>query len=213
MTRHRSLAIAALLALATAAPLSAQVLDWQNQWYWGAKGGLLNYTLPSGKSNQVQVGGEWLITAHRTALYVGYSSTLKRDGDTFTTSTGTTVPVVFDAFQRIQLAVLVFPWNGNIQPYGGIGLAIETLSNAQVNSTTPTSVQNQFVSDHSSGGFALAMAGLQLRVAKLAVFGQAQFSPQGRDFMLSGSSISLEVGVRYAFLGSRETGEGGATRK
>ena len=49
MTRHRPLAIAALLALASAAPLAAQVLDWQNQWYWGAKGGLLSYSLPSGK--------------------------------------------------------------------------------------------------------------------------------------------------------------------
>ena len=56
--------------------------------------------------------------------------------------------MVFDAFTRIQGAVLVFPWNGNIQPYGGIGLVLETLSNAQVNSTMPTTVQNQFVSDH-----------------------------------------------------------------
>jgi opacity protein-like surface antigen len=212
MTRHRSLAIAALLVLASAAPLAAQVLDWQNQWYWGAKGGLLSYSLPSGKANQAQLGGEWLITAHRTALYVGYSSTLKKDGDTFTTSTGATVPVVFDAFTRIQLAVLAFPWNGNIQPYGGVGLVLETLSNAAVNSTTPTTVQNQFVSDHSSGGFALAMAGLQIRVSKLAVFGQIQFSPQGRDFMLAGNSISFEVGIRYAFLGARETGDSSLQR-
>jgi hypothetical protein len=207
MNRHRSLAIAALLALASAAPLTAQVLDWQNQWYWGAKGGLLSYSLPSGRSNQVQVGGEWLITARRTALYVAYSSTLKKDGDTFTSSTGATIPAVFDGFQRIQLAVLVFPWNGNVQPYAGGGLVIESLSNAVVNSATPTAVQSQFISDHSSGGFAMAMAGLQIRVARLAVFGQLQFSPQGRDFLLPNSSISFEAGVRYAFLGSRETGE------
>jgi len=208
MTRHCSLAIAALLGLASAAPLAAQVQEaWQNQWFWGAKGGLLSYSRPSGKSNVPQAGGEWLITARRTALYIAYSTTFKKDGDTFTSSTGTSVPAVFDAMQRIQVAILVFPWNGYLQPYVGGGFVLETLSNAAVNSTTPTTVQTTYVSDHSSGGFILAMAGLQLRVGKLAVFGQAQFSPQGRDFMLPSGSTSLEVGLRYAFLGSRESGD------
>ena len=207
MTQHRSLAIAALLVLASAAPLAAQVQDWQNQWYWGAKGGLLSYSLPSGKVNQPQVGGEWMITARRTALYAAYSTTFKQTGDNFASTTGTTVPAVYDAMQRIQIAILVLPWNGNIQPYAGGGFVIETLSNAAVNAAAPTTVQTQFVEQHSSGGFALAMIGLQIRVGKLAVFGQAQFSPQGRDFMLPNGSASFEAGVRYAFLGSRETGD------
>lgn len=212
MTRHRSLAIAALLVLASAAPLAAQIQDWQNQWYWGAKGGLLSYSTPSGKVNQPQGGGEWMITARRTALYASYSTTFKQTGDIFTTSTGTTVPAVWDAMQRIQIAILVLPWNGNIQPYAGGGFVIETLSNAAVNSASPTSVQTQFVEQNSSGGFALAMIGLQIRVGKLAVFGQAQFSPQGRDFMLPNGSSSFEAGVRYAFLGSRETSDAATQR-
>ncbi len=212
MTRHRSLAIAALLVLASAAPLAAQIQDWQNQWYWGAKGGLLSYSTPSGKVNQPQAGGEWMITARRTALYASYSTTFKQTGDIFTTSTGTTVPAVWDAMQRIQIAILVLPWNGNIQPYAGGGFVIETLSNAAVNSASPTSVQTQFVEQNSSGGFALAMIGLQIRVGKLAVFGQAQFSPQGRDFMLPNGSSSFEAGVRYAFLGSRETSDAATQR-
>jgi hypothetical protein len=207
MTRHRSLAIAALLVLASAAPLAAQIQDWQNQWYWGAKGGLLSYSLPSGKANQPQVGGEWMITARRTALYASYATTFKQTGDTFLTSTGTSVPVVYDAMQRIQIAILVLPWGGNIQPYAGGGFVIETLSNAAVNTAAPTTTQTQFVQQHSSGGFALAMVGVQLRVGKLAIFGQAQFSPQGRDFMLPNGSASFEAGVRYAFLGSRETSD------
>ncbi|HXY67947.1 MAG TPA: hypothetical protein VEH62_00775 [Gemmatimonadales bacterium] len=206
MTRHRALAIAALLTLASAAPLAAQIQDWQYQWYWGAKGGLISYSLPNSKANHPQIGADWLITAKRTALYVSYSSSFTKDGDTFTTSNGTTVPVVFDAMQRIQIAILVLPWNGNIQPYVGGGFVIETLSNAAVNATTPTTTQTQFVNENSSGGFALAMGGVQLRVGKLAVFGQAQFSPQGRGFMLPNGSLSLEAGVRYAFLGARESG-------
>ncbi len=81
------------------------------------------------------------------------------------------------------------------------------MSNAAVNSTTPTTSQTTFVQQNSSGGFALAMIGVQFRVGKLAVFGQAQFSPQGRDFMLLNGSSSFEAGVRYAFLSSRETGD------
>jgi len=207
MTRHRSLAIAALLVLASAAPLAAQIQDWQNQWYWGAKGGLLSYSLPSGKVNQPQAGAEWMITAKRTALYASYSTTFKQTGDTFTSSAGVSVPAVYDAMQRIQIAILVLPWNGPIQPYAGGGFVIETLSNAAVNSTTPTTAQTSFIQQHASGGFALAMVGLQIRVGKLAVFGQAQFSPQGRDFMLPNGSASFEAGVRYAFLGSRESGD------
>jgi len=207
MTRHRSLAIATLLVLVSAAPLAAQIQEWQNQWYWGAKGGLLSYSLPSGKANQPQAGAEWMITAKRTALYASYSTTFKQTGDNFVTSTGATVPAVYDAVQRIQIAILVLPWNGNIQPYAGGGFVIETLSNAAVNSATPTTSQTTFIQQNSSGGFALAMVGLQLRVGKLAVFGQAQFSPQGRGFMLPNGSSSFEAGVRYAFLSSRETGD------
>jgi len=203
--RHRSLAIAALLVLASAAPLAAQIQPWQNQWYWGAKGGLLSYSLPSGKVNQPQVGAEWMITAKRTALYAAYSTTLKQSGDTFTLSSGATVPAVYDAVQRIQIAILVLPWGGNIQPYVGGGFVIETLSN--ITCSTCSNLQTDTVQAHGSGGFALAMVGLQVRVGKLAVFGQAQFSPQGRDFWLMNGSSSFEAGVRYAFLGSRESGD------
>ena len=203
--RHRSLAIAALLVLASAAPLAAQIQPWQNQWYWGAKGGLLRYTAASGSLNQVQVGGEWMITARHTALYAAYSTTFTQTGVTYQITSATSVPVTFDAVQRIQVALLVLPWGGNIQPYAGGGFMIETLGNA--NCATCSSLQTDTMLAHASGGFALAMVGLQIRVGKLAVFGQAQFSPQGRGFVLLNSSSSFEAGVRYAFLGSRESGD------
>jgi hypothetical protein len=211
MVRYRSLAIAAVLALAAAARLSAQIEPWQNQWYWGAKGGLIRYSLPTlGTVNHPQAGGEWLITARRAALYVGYSTSFTQDVDNYSVPqlSGTAVQASFDAMQRIQIALLVFPWGGNIQPYIGGGFEIETLSNPTVNCTPLSSAQcttaTNYVNQHASGGFALVMAGAQIRVGKLAVFGQAQLSPQGKDFLLPNSSMSLEVGIRYAFLGSRE---------
>lgn len=212
MVQHRSLAIVAVLALATAAPLPAQIQSWQRQWYWGAKGGIQQVTLPTvGRVNDATAGGEWMITGMRAALYVGYSTTFTQHGDNFSFSTvqGTLVPVVWDALQRIQIGIVVFPTNGSIQPYAGGGFVIETLSNAQVNPTnTLTQPQllaaTRFISAHGSGGFALVIGGVQIRLGKAAIFGQAQLSPQGRDFILPNSAISLEFGLRYAFLGSRE---------
>jgi hypothetical protein len=212
MVRNRLLAMAGLLSLALAGPAAAQVQPWQYQWYWGAKGGLQLYSLPTvGNVRHPAAGGEWMITGRRAALYAGYSTTFTQEGDNFSFSTvqGTTVPVVWNAMQRIQVSLLVFPTDGVIQPYAGGGFVIETLSNAQVNPTNSLSAPQllaaqRFIQAHASGGFALVMGGLQIRLGKAAVFGQAQLSPQGRDFILPNSSTSLEFGVRYAFLGSRE---------
>ncbi len=212
MVRHRSLAIAAFLALTAAAPLSAQLESWQRKWFWGAKGGLEMVSLPTvGRVTDASFGGEWMITGMRTALHVGYSTTFTQRGDNFSFSTvqGTLVPVVWDALQRIQIALIVLPFNGNIQPYAGGGFVIETMSNANVNPTNSLSqpqflAAQRYIQAHSSGGFALVEGGVQLRLGRAAVFGQVQFSPQGRDFLLPASASSFEVGVRYALLGSRE---------
>lgn len=211
MVRHRSLAIAGVLALAAAAPLAAQIQEWQNQWYWGAKGGLIRYTLPTaGNVSHPQAGGEWLITARRAALYVSYSTSFTADLDNYPIPQlgNTTVPARFDAMQRIQIALLVFPWGGPIQPYVGGGFEIESLSNPAVNCTSLAAAQcttaQNYLKQHTSGGFALVMAGAQIRFGKVAIYGQVQLSPQGKDFVLPNSSQSLEVGIRYAFLGARE---------
>jgi hypothetical protein len=209
--RHlRWLMALGLLATAGAAPLRAQIQDWQHQWYWGVKGGVTSMSLPSsGTVFDPAFGGEWMITARRTALYVAYSTTTAGHADNFANFTGITgaVPLAFDAMGRIQIAVLVLPWNGKLQPYVGGGFVIETLSNSGAVGTLPTAVQTIVTRDlpgKASGGFALLMGGAQLRMGKAAVFGQVQVTPQGRAFLLSGSSITLEFGLRYAMTGSRE---------
>ncbi len=201
----------AILAMAAARPVSAQTYDWQNQWYWGIKGGVLSYQLPSATVNPTQVGGEWLITARRTALYVGYSQSSTAEQDNFTVPklSGGPYNIGFNGMRRIQIGVVVLPTNGAIQPYVGGGFVIETLTGAQFVGFTPSTAQANALSDAASGGFALVMAGLQLRVGRrLAAYGQYQGSPQGRDFLLTGSSNSIEAGLRYAFLPSREVDVG-----
>jgi hypothetical protein len=199
----------ALVGAAVAVPARAQNPDWQYQWFWGVKGGILTYSLPTaGGVVSPQAGGEWLITAKRTALYLGVSQTIgitESDGFTFPNISGTPV-VGFNGMRRIQIAVLVFPMSGALQPYAGGGFVIETLPNATATGLTGTALtaaQNA-VDAAASGGFFLTMVGVQLRMRKLAVFGQAQISPQGRDFLLGGSSVSIEFGLRYALTGARE---------
>jgi hypothetical protein len=212
MARHRFLLGTALLLMVAARPLSAQrILDWQNRWYWGVKGGTLMYSLPSsGNVTVPQIGGEWMITARRVAFYMGYSSTFQAEADTFAISglSGTKNGVTFDAFRRIQIGVLAMIGDKALQPYVGIGFVIHSLSNAR---SAPPSTQppSQTVSDDikaaSSGGFFQLMGGIQLRFAKKgALFGQVQYSAQGHDFLLAGGASSLEVGLRWAFLPSKE---------
>lgn len=210
MRHFRWLMALALLATAGAAPLRAQTHDWQYQWYWGAKGGVTSMSLPSsGTVFNPAFGGEWMITARRTALYLSYALTATGHSDNFSNFTGVSggVPIGFDAMGRIQIAVLVLPFNGKLQPYLGGGFVIETLSNAGAVGVLAPAVQTIVTRDlpgKSSGGFALLMGGVQLRMGKAALFGQVQVTPQGRAFLLSGSSVSLEFGLRYAVTGSRE---------
>ena len=208
MVRHWTLTGATLAALCGAAPLAAQTYDWQYRWYWGAKAGALSYNLPtSGQVFNAQFGGEWLITARRSALYIGFAQAPALERDTFRLSSQTGGPydVAFDGMRRVQIAVVVFPTNGTIQPYLGGGFVIETLFNSRSASGSPSNAELQAISDASSGGFAMVLAGIQLRMGrKMALYAQYQGSPQGADFLLSGSSHSFEAGLRYAFMPARE---------
>ena len=210
MTRHRFALGAALVALAAATPLSAQIQDWQHKWFWGLKGGMLGYQLPTaGRVFVPQYGAEWLITGKRSALYAGYSQSATQERDYYTfTGIATPIPVIFDAMRRIQVGVVVFPTNAALQPYVGAGFVIETLTSTRADTVLNSGNQgtvDRSLSDQSAGGFAFVMGGLQLRMTrKLALYGQYQGSPQGRSFLLAGSSHSFEFGARYAFLGARE---------
>jgi opacity protein-like surface antigen len=211
MVRHWTLAGATLAVLSAAlgapASLAAQTQDWQYRWFWGAKGGALAYTLPSaGQTFTPQFGGEWLITARRSALYIGFSQSPTQQTDTFRLTSQNAAPqVTFDGMRRIQLAVVVFPTSSGFQPYVGGGFVIETLTNSRITAGSPSAALIQAVQDASSGGFALVMAGIQLRMgSKMALYAHYQGSPQGRDFLMAGSAHAFEAGLRYAFLPARE---------
>lgn len=208
MRRHRFLLGAALLTLAAAKPLSAQaVQDWQYRWFWGVRGGVMSYELPSFGRQFTGVGGaEWLITARRVALHIGYDQSFSGATDSFALQ-GFTTPeeVSFDGIRQIQIDVVAIIGDKAFQPIVGGGFVIETLTNARSTNTTASTPIQDAVANASSGGFLHLMAGAQYRMGrKLAIFGNFGYSTQGRDFLLAGSAMTFQGGVRYALLGAKE---------
>ena len=208
MVSHRRLLLgAALLTLAVAHPLRAQrVQDWQYRWYWGLKGGMIGYTLPTtGQSFNPSLGAEWVITQRRVALYLGYAQSFSAEADTFAVNglTGTNNFVEFDGYKQIQINIIAFIGDKPLQPYVGGGFVLVTLTNARqtaASATVATAIDNA-----ASGGFIQVMGGAQLRFArKGALFAQYQYTPQGRDFLLAGGAHAVSGGVRWAFLSSKE---------
>ena len=209
MRRFRWVPMLLVLVAAGAASARAQNEDWQHKWFWGVKGGGTMYSLPTaGRSFRAGAGAEWMVTGARSALYVGYSQTLGvSETDTFRFKNLTNpVTVGFNGMHRIQVALLVFPTDGTLQPYAGGGFVIETLPNptriSDHGTSANTSIDND-LQNKASGGFLITMIGAQLRMRRLALFGHVQFSPQGQSFLLGGGSTSIEVGVRYALTSSR----------
>ncbi len=208
MTRHRFLLGAALLTLAAARPLSAQrVQDWQYRWYWGARGGIVSYTLPTpGRQFKPLVGAEWFITARRVALHIGYDQSFSGATDTFRLKGfAANETVQFDGMRQIQIDVVAIIGDNAFQPYVGGGFVIETLTNSHSTNTAASTQVQDAVAAASSGGFLHLMAGAQYRLTrKAAIFGTYSYSAQGRDFLLTGSAQTFEGGIRYAFLGAKE---------
>jgi hypothetical protein len=208
MRQHRHLLGAALLTMAVAGPLSAQaVQDWQYKWFWGVRGGVMSYELPNFGRQFTGVGGaEWLITARRVALHLGYDQSFAGATDSFTVN-GLSSPeqVSFDGIRQIQIDVVALIGDKAFQPIIGGGFVIETLTNAHSTASTSSTTVADAINNAASGGFLHLMAGAQYRMGKkLAIFGNFGYTTQGRTFLLAGSAMTFEGGVRYAFLGAKE---------
>ncbi len=199
---RRGVLVGALAAVAITTPLAAQSQPWEYRWYWGAKVGMLGYSTPTG--GQVftgQAGGEWLMTAKRTGLYVGYSQSFTAETDTFTVNANNRT-ITFDGFRRIQIGLVALIGTGNLQPYVGGGFSLNTLTNVQVQAGNTS--DEQAAANAASIGILMMMGGVQYRMGpKLALYAHWQGHPGSQDFLLTGSINSFEGGVRYAFLPSR----------
>lgn len=193
----------------------------QYQWYWGAQGGaFLSRTNTEPYVYDPIVGGHWLVTARRTALYVAYEQALYL-GDAHAViadpgSGGSSVgpgfrDVTYNDMRRIMFGVLAFPAQKIIEPFAGGGFALMQVLNPVVDcsgcATLGEAVQAaDRAHDAASKAFFWVLGGLQVNYStKLNVFAQYMITSSAAGFLIDGNTHTMQGGIRYS-LGSAKEG-------
>lgn len=209
----------ALVMLFTVAPaaLSAQgARGWVDRWFWGAHVGALYYqTNRRAYAFDPTIGAHMLITKQRAALYLDFEHTFLLDPGVAAisdlTSTDPNLPagfrdVEFEHVRRISAALVAIPLYGPFQPFVGLGVSIMQIPNAKPRGAVSDAELTQFLIDEaSSKAHLLVLAGFDMRMGRLTVFGQYKGNTEGRGFLLDGAVHSIQGGLRYAIGGARET--------
>lgn len=214
MMRKTACALALVLVM-LAGSAAAQEDAWQHRWFWGAQAGIMQFKTcctTSGWQDAITVGGHWLITSTHSALYAAFDHVIFKDSTSaaiFDASSPTqTRDIQFANGRRIQALLFIFPTNGFIQPYLGGGFGIHQLTGASPLGTFNTEQEFEnvlrVIDETSTKAFPIFSGGLQLRFGRLALFGQAQYMPLGRNYLISSAQYVGSVGFRYALTSSRE---------
>lgn len=199
------LAIVALLFAPVPRPAAAQANgDHAFRWYWGGQTGALMYRTNAQKYYFDPVFGvHWMITKQRGALYIGGEEaffTSDATAGVTDPATGTGYTVAFSKVRRLFAGLVAYPLPGHIEPFFGGGLAINTVVDPRPNSAAGQPAAD----DASNKANAWILAGLQINVGKLAVFGQYLLSSSANNFLLLQEQHSIQGGVRYALGSSKE---------
>ena len=198
--RSAFLGVALLAGLTTSAV--AQDRSWQNKWYWGTQGGIQTFALGGGKV-AATAGGHWFITAGRSALYVAFDQQFMQNL-TQTIQTGQTAS--FRRGQRFQATVYAVPSDNKLQVMLGGGFAISRITDAQLDTTVPTSVlDSRQLDDAATKAFLILSGALQYRAGlRWAIFGQYQYMPGSNDYVIRSAQHTFNLGLRYAVTHSEE---------
>ncbi len=192
----------------------------QYQWYWGAQGGaFISKTNTQPYVYDPIVGGHWLITARRTALYVAYEQAIflsdahavMFDPSSQNSSVGPGFrDVTFHDMRRLMFGVLAFPTQKIIEPFAGGGFALMQALNPIVDCTSCQTLGEAIEAsdrahDHSSKAFFWVMGGLQINYSsKLNVFAHYLLTSSAANFLLESNTHTLQGGVRLSLGSARE---------
>jgi len=190
------------------------------QWYWGAQGGFfLSKTNTQPYVYDPIVGGHWLITSRRTALYVAYEqSFFLTDAQAVifdpASSNSSVGPgfrdVTFKDVRRLMFGVLAYPTQKVIEPFGGGGFALMQVLNPTVDCSSCTTLgeaveASDRVHDQSSKAFFWVMGGLQINYSsKLNVFAHYLLTSSAANFLLESNTHTLQGGIRLSLGTSKE---------
>ena len=209
----RALATLGLAALAGATALSAQNPGVGSyRFYVGASGGAMNFATNAQSRGVIPMAGaNALITAQRVALLMAMDVGLGSDEAATMADPidGATRTVNFDHINRFYFELVAYPLKSHIQPFIGIGWGFQTLSNLRVQGAFLDDAAYQAnqaqAEDLASTGFMQAVAGVEIRVGILSVFGSlsAATSPNKTDLIWS-SVYTGQAGARISLGKARE---------
>ena len=201
-------------------PQQGHGFNKQYQWYWGAQGGAFLY-----KTNvqplyyEPMVGGHWLITARRTALYVAYEQAMfLTDANAVIFDPGSSNSSVgpgfrdvsFHDMRRLMFGVLAFPAQKVIEPFAGGGFALMQVLNPVVDCSSCTTLGEAVeagdrAADAASKAFFWLMGGLQINYStKLNVFAHYILTSSAPGFLIESNTHTLQGGIRYSMGSSKE---------
>lgn len=182
---------------------------FKDSWFWGAKVGTMKYTTLVTEGYAPLIGGEWLITRTRGALYISVDEAFfglegRSSVDDPYAFSGRKEVFLFD-LRRATVAGIVFPTQkrGFLRPYAGAGFVLLDFHAASPVSGSSNSAENQYVGealqDAKSGASIIGLLGLQAQFKRLSAFGQGSVMPaQGSTFLLNGNyTLIFEAGLRY----------------
>lgn len=200
-------------------PQQGRGFSKQYQWYWGAQGGaFLSKTVSQPYVYDPIVGGHWLITAKRTALYVAYEQALfLSDAQSIIldpASPGSSVgpgfrDVTFNDMRRLMFGVLAFPAAKIIEPFAGGGFALMQVLNPTVDCPGCSLGEAVEAADRAheaaSKAFFWLMGGLQVNYStKLNVFAHYMITSSAAGFLIDGNTHTMQGGIRYSLGSSKE---------
>lgn len=188
-------------------------LTWPHQWFWGAQGGLFVFkTTFDGISAEPIIGGHWLVTGKRTALYIGAEQAffLTDRHATIVEPSGAVEPgnVAFNNVRRYMIGILGFPVQKAVQPFAGGGFAIMEVQNPTTTCTNCSITDGQVVQnaafDAATKAFFWWMAGIDIRQGRLSLFGHYMLTTSASNFLISSVTHTFQGGLRYSFGTARE---------
>ena len=205
-----SLSGLALVALLPAVGAAQSGRNFKDSWFWGVKAGTLSFST-NGVRNVTAplIGGEWLITRSRAALYISLEQAFFNKRAILATFDGDLIDVGIKDMQRVSAAMLAFPGKqrsmgvlAGVRPYGGLGLALNFIRSATVRDTIPgnsITLVERTIENRKSAASLLGILGAQAQYRRLSVFVQGTFMPT-REFLLDErATYSIEGGIRYNF--------------
>jgi len=208
---------AALIMFCASSRLNAQGGRSPFSWYIGGNGGVLIFETPRQKRGGMPTAGaNMMITAKRTALMISVEEGIgsnEQSSYVDATAPGGSRNVTFNDIRKYSMELMAFPLRGHAQPFIGVGFGLMHLHNPQpLNTLTPAerARADSIVTALGSNGFGTFVAGLQLQVSGVAVYGMYQFTTgPDKGKLLIGPTHTLTAGLRFSIGSAKEGITGG----